>query len=794
MELLNGKHHACPVCGGENRFRFCDFEGDGGVICTGGGIDHIRTGDGIGSVMEISGVNFLEAIKTITKHLGIQEHARGRSVQLKGDHSYLIREWSEKQKPGTTVEAIDRNGGQMFDVLDQGKDVQCICFPVHNGERRSGWVQYPLNGTPLHTAEGDEIKGAKLKFRSSAGWIGMRAIELLKKHNKDVEVVFKCEGTTDMLAIDSLLDSNKYVAITNHAGAGSVLPREQLELFRGKKVVIVADNDMAGRNGAKKWARALMGIAAKIIILIMPGDKEDARQWVSRQEGGLIVVRKALFKMVRTAKEFNYDAENTVEVAAGTSDISITLDPKTVDALATAYCKLNHFIIRDKTIYLRQKDLWMPISIEKLKGRILEFLRHEAFRIWVDGDKDKKENKRIDIIPRLIDDIAKMVMSYRQAPSELDFSCVTKYTRSYRPIECDGVRRDWLTMKNGILMLDAYRAKQAVIIKKPTSDWFSLVRLDFSFVEAHGHKERAFFLDFLARQIGDQEQIDALQEFMGYMLTQDLKIHQQTFLYIQGVANSGKSTLLAILQALCGEGGYSSVGIEKFDDHAFMAETIGKMANITSETRRLSKLDENLIKAFVSGEPMPFRNLYERAFTARPTAKLVISSNFEPEFKDRSDGIWRRMLFIKMDRKIPDDEDKPGFTNPKHWIESGQMPAILNWALAGLERVYERGKIVRPQASIKAIQEQKIQSHVELQFFEDHLERAEGAVVFARQLQETYNSWCKHNNAKPSGAGWLGRRLNDTYGAIKRREPGGTRQWYYEGIRLLKADYAPLQS
>lgn len=792
-EIFDGQSHACPKCGGKDRFRFGNWDGDGGIICSGGGTPCMQSGDGIGSVEALLDCNFAEAIEKLKAYLQIREHARGRSVKLKGDHSFLIEEWSTKQKPGTSVKSISRNNGQMFDVLDQGHDVKCIGFPVHNGAKLCGWIHYPLNGKPLHNKDGGEIKGAKLKFGTSPGWIGMRAMKLLLKG--DVEVVFKCEGTTDMLALDNLLTSDKYVAITNHAGAGSVLPREQLELLRGKKVVIIADNDIAGRNGAKKYARALLGIPSKIIILVMPGEKEDIRQWITRQEGDDEAIRKRLFKMVRETPEFTHEVEDTVEVLLpGSTVVSKSLEPKTMNALAYAFVRLNCLLVRDKTAYLREGDKWIYISAEVLKGMVLRFLQLEAYRIHSEGG-NHEGNKRLDVTPRIVDDVTRMAMMLRQAPHTLDFSCEMKHTRSLHAIECDGVRRNWLTMQNGILMLDKFIAREAEILKKPTSDWFSMVQLDFPFIEGHGGKERAFFIDFLERQIGDQEQIDALQEFLGYMLTQDLSIHQQTFLYIQGVANSGKSTLLAVIRALCGEGGYSGVGIDKFDDHAFMANTIGKMANITSETQQLGKLAENKIKMFVSGEPMVLRNLYERAYTACPTAKLIISSNFEPDFKDRSDGIWRRMLYIQMGRKIPDSEDRPGFTDPQYWVESGQMPAILNWALAGLDRLYERGRIVRPAASIRAIAEQKLNAHPELQFFDDHIEKSTGGHVFAKEMQETYNAWCKHHNARSSGSAWLGKRLKEHIETVERcREPGGTRQWFYTNVKLLRADYAHLQS
>ena len=50
-ELLNGKQHPCPSCGGKTRFRFTDKAGSGSSVCT----KCDNTSDGIGMLARILG-------------------------------------------------------------------------------------------------------------------------------------------------------------------------------------------------------------------------------------------------------------------------------------------------------------------------------------------------------------------------------------------------------------------------------------------------------------------------------------------------------------------------------------------------------------------------------------------------------------------------------------------------------------------------------------------------------------------------------------------------------------------
>src|SRR5262245_40875967 len=64
-KYLTGKKGPCPFCGGKDRWRFTDFNGDGLWIC-----NQCDRGDGIDLVMKFLGLPFKEAAERIEAVMG----------------------------------------------------------------------------------------------------------------------------------------------------------------------------------------------------------------------------------------------------------------------------------------------------------------------------------------------------------------------------------------------------------------------------------------------------------------------------------------------------------------------------------------------------------------------------------------------------------------------------------------------------------------------------------------------------------------------------------------------------
>jgi hypothetical protein len=126
--------------------------------------------------------------------------------------------------------------------------------------------------------------------------------------------VFIVEGEKDVEALEGL----GLVATCNPMGAGK-WPGDFAGYFKDRLVTILPDNDAPGREHAAKVAAALMGTAASVKILELPGlpPKGDVSDWIAA--GGS---RDELIHLDKAAPEFEARAPSGAKGSAGRRGIS----------------------------------------------------------------------------------------------------------------------------------------------------------------------------------------------------------------------------------------------------------------------------------------------------------------------------------------------------------------------------------------------------------------------------------------------------------------------------------------
>lgn len=106
--------------------------------------------------------------------------------------------------------------------------------------------------------------------------------------------VFLVEGEKDVHSLEAL----GLLATTNPMGAGKWEPVYS-EWLSGRRVVILPDNDEAGEHHAGLVARALIGVAAAVFVVRLPGlpAKGDVSDWLANPAND----KEALFRLLQSA-------------------------------------------------------------------------------------------------------------------------------------------------------------------------------------------------------------------------------------------------------------------------------------------------------------------------------------------------------------------------------------------------------------------------------------------------------------------------------------------------------------
>jgi putative DNA primase/helicase len=93
-KALSGKHCACPMCGGKDRFRFDDKDGRGSYFCSGCG-----AGDGVKLVMGLTGQAFKDAARQIERLAGVVQPAASKPERSDEDKLAALRRVWSASKP-----------------------------------------------------------------------------------------------------------------------------------------------------------------------------------------------------------------------------------------------------------------------------------------------------------------------------------------------------------------------------------------------------------------------------------------------------------------------------------------------------------------------------------------------------------------------------------------------------------------------------------------------------------------------------------------------------------------------
>lgn len=296
--------------------------------------------------------------------------------------------------------------------------------------------------------------------------------------------------------------------------------------------------------------------------------------------------------------------------------------------------------------------------------------------------------------------------------------------------------------------------------------------------------------------------MDVLQEWAGYLLTNSNDL--QKFLVLEGDGGNGKTVYFAAMTAMLGEANVSHVSIENFEGRFELGTTIGKMANISGDAGEIDQVAEGVLKQFTGGDIMQFDRKNQDPISARPTAKLMAAWNSRPRIRDKSRGLWRRMLLVPFNRAIPQSRKVLGMDKPGWWIEKGEAPGMLLWAIVGLERLRQQGEFTRSASVRRAMAEYQQESNPVLRFFdetvellppdqiatEERKELVDQVAIDANDLYLRYKSWCGEEAIKPLAKQNFGKAVSRQFGEIKhRRGPRNKRYFVYRLLRYIGEEF-----
>ena len=121
-----------------------------------------------------------------------------------------------------------------------------------------------------------------------------------------------------------------------------------------------------------------------------------------------------------------------------------------------------------------------------------------------------------------------------------------------------------------------------------------------------------------------------------------------------------------------------------------------------------------------------------------PFAKHIILTNHMPRIRDYSDGLFRRVSIIPLERQFMGSDADP------HLLEklTGELDAITSRALDALGQLINRkGKFTRPSSSVAALKEWQLENNHLADFVAEKLYEDPKGSIGVQAAYDAYVCW-----------------------------------------------------
>lgn len=299
--------------------------------------------------------------------------------------------------------------------------------------------------------------------------------------------------------------------------------------------------------------------------------------------------------------------------------------------------------------------------------------------------------------------------------------------------------KKWIALKNWLVDPVAL-AQGRREVQGHTPQWFSSLLLPYEYQpQARCPRWEGWLEEMLD---GDAQRIALLQEMFGYWLTPDTS--RQVALLLVGPERTGKSTVCEVAKQIVGLENTSYVGISDFGDRFSLATTHGKALNISDEIGDLSRQAEAKLKWFIGGQEMSLEDKGVTRYTAKPTARLLVSVNEWPKIRDTTGAVYRRLKVLPMTHQVPEAEMDTALWDAFR----NELPGIFNWSLIGLRRLMSQNGFTKSEVGDAELASIRSTNQSWTQFMDDCVTASPKSFVTSDVLMSAFQSWCRRNAVK----------------------------------------------
>lgn len=593
----SGRHGACPVCGGKDRFRFDNKDGRGTWHC-----NQCGAGDGLNLVEKALDVSTKEAAIKIADMLGAlppiskalvntvdkavaHSEAAARAQKLlaaavsRTDNAYLLSKGLHSTE-GLTLATGLRCGGISFAAGD-------LLVPLTNETGNVVNIQLISAAGDKRTLPNGQVKGAY----HLAG-------------EPDSKTLWLTEGYATGLTVQRLTGQPVYVALS-----ANNLPALAAQLRKTNPdalMLIAADRDDNG-TGQLKAEEAAKACNGKAALPPETGDWNDV--W---QTKGDIAMQALLTAFTQPHKPSPFESVSEADLKAMSAS-------EKAELLVDHYGQALAVPPVGEEICRYENGAWQVMPVQTLRREIAALFQKVRAPFSAAGIGSVLDTLKL-MVPQM-GEPARRLIGFRNGI----FDTTNGTFGPHR-------RENWLRTVNSV-DYSAPRPEENLADHAPNFyRWLT---------RAAGHND------------DKQERILA-----ALFMVLANRYDWQMFLEVTGPGGSGKSVLASIATLLAGRDNTTSATIDTLESSRERASVVGFSLIILPDQEKWSG-DGAGIKAITGGDAVAIDPKYRDAYSTHIPAVILAVNNNPMRFSDRSGGVSRRRVILTFPEVIPAKERDP---------------------------------------------------------------------------------------------------------------------------------------
>jgi len=412
--------------------------------------------------------------------------------------------------------------------------------------------------------------------------------------------------------------------------------------------------------------------------------------------------------------------------------------------------------------YVNDIGLWARLAKKNQKGWEFDAVMHPDYGVMVVIEQVVPTNHQVrEIMLQLKTDF---LTDLTETPSWLD---AEEHPHADAIVACT----------NGLLHLPTRT------MHPHSQQFFSLNAVDYAYTPSAAAPSA--WLEFLHDLFDDDiEAVETLQELFGYYLLPDTRQHKIGL--IVGPKRGGKGTIARILTGVLGRANVCGPTLGSLGMNFGLWPLLHKRLAIISDARLSGRTDQAVVVErllSISGEDaITVDRKHLPPWTGKLPTRFLILTNELPKLTDASGALASRFILLCLTRSWYGREDHE-LTD--RLLE--ELPGILNWSIAGWQRLNERGHFVQPASAAEALQDLEDLSSPIRAFVRERCEIGPGLCADVEALFAAWQDYCGNTGRERTGTiQSFGRDLRAACPGLRIVQPrvSGRRARMYEGVAL----------